>query len=659
MPRHIVVVSVCMAILLGVACNNSEPETISITVPVTRIVTQDVIVETEPIEVTRLVTPIPGSTPEPIPVSGERPTKELVICMAQEPTSLYWYGTETFAAQVVWHAIFENDYTSLSYAYQPQGLVTLPSLENGEAIINTVTATEGDLVLSADGNVVTLTEGIVVINAAGETTTYEGNPIEMQQMVVSFTMQPRIWADGTPVTATDSVYSFQLAADPNTPVNKFLIDRTASYEVTGDLTIQWTGIAGYLAATYFVNFWKPLPQHQWQALTAADLVTAEMSSRMPLGDGPFVIESWLEGEAIQLVRNENYYRVEEGLPHLDHVTLRFMPDANQILAQLLTGECDIVTQDSLDVSFSPFLIEAESNGLLLPYFETGTVFENIAFGINSYGEYGDDVGRPDWFEDVRVRQAMMMCTNRQEMINAVAFGQATIMNSFVPEIHPLYAVDVPTWSYDVAAANLLLDEVGFRDRDGDGIREYAGSGTEQDGTPFRVTLWVESNNTPRAQIAQIFQQSMQQCGIEVRINYTSAPTLYADGPLGPLFGRQFDLVQFAWLTDVKPACELFLSDNITGPEEEFFGGWTNLNATGWSTERYDIACRTALSSLPGTPPYETAFIQTQQIFYEQLPIIPLFSRLKVAATSPHVTGFNLDPTQDSELWNLFELDIIE
>ena len=55
--------------------------------------------------------------------------------------------------------------------------------------------------------------------------------------------------------------------------------------------------------------------------------------------------------------------------------------------------------------------------MLSPYFQTGTVYEHIDFGVNSYGDYGDGVGRPDWFEDVRVRQAMTMCTDRQSMVD--------------------------------------------------------------------------------------------------------------------------------------------------------------------------------------------------------------------------------------------------
>jgi peptide/nickel transport system substrate-binding protein len=82
-------------------------------------------------------------------------------------------------------------------------------------------------------------------------------------MSVQFRFKPMTWADGTPVTAADSVYSFQLDADPITPGSKFKIERTESYTAVDDLTVRWVGIPGYLDPDYFTNVWQPLPRHQF------------------------------------------------------------------------------------------------------------------------------------------------------------------------------------------------------------------------------------------------------------------------------------------------------------------------------------------------------------------------------------------------------------
>lgn len=634
-----------MGALVLAAC---APQTETVTVEVTRVVTETVEVEGDPVEVTRIVT---ETVEEDAPVEETvAAPKDLIICMAQEPDSLYLYGTSMLAATAVQHAIFENNFTTLSYAYQARGLDKVPSLADGDAVVNSVEVAAGTLVVDATGEVAELADGVEVINSDGETVAFDGTAVMMDQIVVDFTMKPRVWSDGTPVTAADSVYSFNIVADPDSTTSKFTTDRTASYEATGDLTARWTSVPGFKDSTYFLNFWAPLPEHSLGGFTAPELLEAQESSRMPIGDGPFTIQEWVAGDSIILAPNEHYY--VDGQPYLNSLTYKFIPDTNQLIAQLLSGACDIGTQDGMDVGQSPFLIEAEANGLLTPYFQTGTVFEHIDFGINSYGDYGDGVGRPDWFEDVRVRQAMTMCTDRQSMVDNILYGRSEVIHTYIPSVHPLYPEGLTEWPFDVDAANALLDEAGYVDSDGDGIREDAATGT-----PFSVTLGTTTGNEMRQQLTQIFKENLIECGIDISLYYLPAGEWFADGPDGVLFGRRFDLGEFAWLTGVEPSCSLYLTSSITGPEEEGFGGWGNANETGWSNEAYDLACNRALGALPGTADYEEGHAEAQVIFSQEVPVIPLFLRLKVAAARPNVLNFGVDPTQNSELYNLYEIDL--
>lgn len=640
------------------ACSPQTPTTVE----VTRVVTETVEVAGEPVEVTRVVVETVVETVEvpPATESAEARSKDLVVCMAQEPDSLYIYGTTMLAALAVQVAIFEPDTTTLSYDWQARGIEKLPSLADGDAVVNAVEVQAGDTVLDASGNVVTLAEGVSVVNADGETVQFDGSPLMMNQLVVDFTMKPRVWSDGTPVTAEDSVYSFEINDDPDTPAGTFLVDRTASYEATGDLSTRWTGVPGFMDGTYFTNFWPPLPRHILSDFTAAELLTAEESTRLPVGDGAFKVVEWIAGDNIRLEPNEYYYLQDQGLPYLDSVTYKFIPDTNQLLAQLLSGQCDIATQDGMDTSQSPFLIEAEASGLLVPYFQTGTVFEHIDFGIDSYN-YGDDVAqgepgwRPDWFEDVRVRQAMTMCTDRQGMVENILYGRSEVIHSYIPTVHPLYPEEGLTeYPYDVEQANALLDEVGYLDTDGDGIREDPATGT-----PFHVTLGTTTGNQMRQQMTQIFQENMAQCGIQVELYYLPASEWFADGPDGVLYGRRYDLGEFAWVSGVTPGCNLWLTSQISGPEEEGFGGWGAQNNTGWSNEAFDQACNLALGSLPGTPEFTENHQEAQRIFSREVPIIPAFLRLIVAAARPEVVGFSVDPTGGTELINIYQIDLEE
>ena len=629
------------------------PTTETVTVEVTRVVTETVVEEGQEVEVTRVVTETVVETVEVEPEEEPAGPKDLIICMAQEPETLYPYGGSTLVASAINHAIYTSDLTTLSFGYQADGLEKVPSLADGDAVINVVEVQPGDTVRDVNDEVVAWDEGVTVTNADGEDVAFDGSSVMMEQLVVDFTMKPRVWSDGEPVTADDSVYSFEIVGDPDSTTPKYTVERTASYEATGDLTTRWTSVPGFMDSTYFVNFWRPFPRHILGGYSASELLTAEESSRLPIGDGAFKIDEWIAGDSIRLSPNEFYYRADEGLPYLDSVTYKFIPDTNQLIAQLLSGACDIGTQDGMDVGQAPFLIEAENSGLLTPYFQTGTVYEHIDFGIDSYGDYGDGVGRPDWFEDVRVRQAMTMCTDRQSMVDNILFGRSEVIHSYIPSVHPLYpAGELTEWPYDVEAANALLDEAGFVDGDGDGFREDPATGT-----PFAVTLGTTTGNEMRQQLTQIFKENMIECGIDVELYYLPAGEWFADGPDGVLFGRRFDLGEFAWLTGVEPSCNLYNTVSITGPEEEGFGGWGNANETGWSNEEFDAECARAQGSLPGTADYEEGHKAAQIIFSDQVPVIPLFLRLKVAAARPNVLNFGVDPTQNSELYNIFEFDL--
>jgi peptide/nickel transport system substrate-binding protein len=644
-------VFVTLVFTMLVACRTP---TETVTVEVTRVVvetivkTVDVAVEVE-VEV----------EPELAATADATMPKILTICMAHEPASLYPYADSDLTREAILHAIFENDFTSLSFDYQAQGIEKIPSLDDGDAVINAVEVRAGDTIVDANGDVVILREGTQFITADDQLAVFEGNPASMSQMIVDFVLKRRVWSDGTPVSAEDSVYSFELDADPDTPTKKSTIIRTAAYEATGELNLRWTGIPGFLDDTYFTNLWRPLPRHIWDRHSPAQLLEAEESSRAPIGDGPYKVADWILGESIHLLPNEHYYRADQDLPPLDGITFKFIPDPGLLMNRLLLGQCDIGTHDGIEMNQAPLLIEAEANGILSPYFQIGTIYEHIAFGIDSWGRYGDGDRRPDWFEDVRVRQAMVMCTDRQSMVDNILYGHSEIVHSYVPNGHPLHPEDLIEWPYDEVAANQLLDEAGFLDANGDGIREDPITGT-----PFRVTLDSAAGHDLNLQVGGIFRKNLLDCGIQIELRFLPTSEWFARGSESPLFGRQFDLGQLAWPFGDQPLCALFTSGQITGPEDEKnretrlpYGGWDAANATGWWSPEFDAACEQATNSLPGSFEYLDSHKKAQTLFAEQVPIIPLFTRLKVAAARPVVLNFRLDPTQRSELWNLFEIDL--
>lgn len=590
-------------------------------------------------------TATPAPSPTPVPV-------ELVVCQTQEPTSLYLYDADTSTRAGIMDAIYDGPIASVGYAYQPVILENLPSLaEGGGASLATVTVNPGDLVVDAAtslGALVPLTAGVTLAQPDGARIVYTGTePAQTVQMTAIFRLKPGLlWADGQPLTAADSLFSFQVASDPKTPVTKFAVERTARYELVDDLTVRWVGLPGWFDPQYALRFWSPLPRHRYGTFTAEQLVTHPEAAEQPLGWGPFEVTEWAKGDRLTLTRNPNYFRAAEGLPRVDRVVFRFGLDSAQIISEMLAGRCDIGSASADFRGLVSVLLEAQANQVLNPFITSSTSFEHLDFGILPAEDYERALGN-DLLQDARMRQATAYCLNRPALVDELLYGVAEVPNTYVPNSHPLYAGEaVVTYPFDPARGQALLDELGWRDSDGDGVRDNGRrklslayvSGPP--GSEFREAL-----------AASIQTQLLTNCGIELRPTFLPIEDLYAVWPTGPLFGRQFDLGAFPWRASIEPNCELYLTEAIPGDQNP--GG---ANDMGYSNPAFDAACRAASLALDEAT-RRAQHAQAQIIFSQDLPSLPLFLQLKVGVARPGVSGYAVDPTANSDLWNIEEIQL--
>jgi peptide/nickel transport system substrate-binding protein len=468
----------------------------------------------------------------------------------------------------------------------------------------------------------------------------------MARMVVTFTLRSDLrWADGETLTADDSLYSFQLASDSNTPSDKHIVERTADYGALGTHQVVWRGVPGFLDRAYFLNFWHPLPRHAWGDLSAAELLTAPVSTREPLGWGPFAIREWTPGDHLTVERNPFYFRTAKGFPLLDEVTYRFIDDPGELTQALVAGTCDVVTHEVAGAVLEA-LGEADISSGVEAFATQDAAWELLAFGISPAG------ARPDLFEDVRVRRAIAHCLDRQAMAGTLFATDGRVLDSYLPPEHPLYAGEkLTTWQNDPEAGKHLLEQAGWYDEDGDGVREAHGIPGIADGTPFQATYHT-TDDPLRIRAAELAQAYLKACGIQIDLQAMPAEVLFAPGPETVLFGRRFDLAQFSWQITPGPLCDLFLSSQIPGE-----GGWSRPNVAGFIDGEYDDACRAALEALPDTGDYVARHTEAQRIFSERLPVLPLFQRQKVTLARASVMGLAPNASQRSELWNLEQIDV--
>lgn len=608
---------------------------------------------------------VAAEEPTAVPTPTALPERTLTVCLSQEPATLYPYGGSSTSMWSVLEALYDGPFDMLNNSVQPVILEKMPSLADGDAQLLPVDVSAGDEIVDAAGNLAVLDRGVVIrpsgCTASSCAVEWDGSsPLQMDQLQVTFKLLPDLkWSDGTSLKASDSVYSYNVAANSETPVSKDAILKTVSYLALDDQNVTWTGKAGYFPQQYNTMFWLPLPEHLWGALSPAELLTADLSSRSPIGWGPFVIESWVPGDHIELVKNPNYFRADQGLPKLDRLVYRFLgEETDNNLAALLTGECDVVDQNTLTDAELETAVDLQKNGKLNLYVGVGPEWEHVDFGIkpaaydDGYNPYQDL--RPDYFSDVRVRQAFAYCIDRQQINDRWLQGLSAVPASYLTPSHPAYDADIIPLPFDPAEGSRLLDEVGWKNLTGDPLapREAVGVANVPDGTKLSVNF-ATTEAVLRVKIAELMAESMAQCGIQLNVQYYTPGDLYAAGPDGILFGRNFDLAEFSWKSGTQSPCRLYETSQIPDAANQ----WIGTNVTGYSNPEYDAACQAASEAQIGQD--ESALdLQkaVQQKFAQDLPVIPLYYRLQVAASRVDLCGLNLDVSARSALWNLEQID---
>ncbi len=630
-----------------------------------------------------LITPTPRPTPAP---------RTLTICMGQEPRTLYPLAGETQAMRNVLAAVYEGPVEYRTFGFQPVILEKLPSMADGDARFVEVDVAPGTKIVDAHGDVVALQEGVAFFPAGCNSTrcalkyTDDMGAVTMDQLQVTFRILPGVkWSDGQPLTAEDSVFTFDLVSSPDTPAHGRYADvlrHTASYKATDKHTVVWKAIPGYRDPAYYLNFWMPLPAHLWSQYAPKELLTLPQATRSPVGWGPYVIEDWKAGEYIRLHRNPHYFRAPEGLPKFDDLVFRFVKSPDEALADLQAGKCDVLDETVDLLSVAAQLDALQEAGKASVSYAQGMAFERLDLDIHPavYDDGWQPHERPDFFGDSRVRQALAYCLDRQKVVDEVWGGHAEVMDSFVPAESPLFNDEIARYPYDPQKGAALLEAAGWVDADNDPAtpRVYQGEPASITwGDPLVLNYWAP--DTPReAKTAAIFKQSAAACGIELKVKLWDNPQeLYAPGPDGPIYGRKFDLAVIPMQMTIRPQCNLWMRDAIPGDgtltvkqvpwlldifgkthedDKAFPYGWAGWNDTGYVNTAFDGYCRAAENSLPEDKGFAKDMQHLQTILAKDVPSIMLYRLPRLAATRPDFCGFVLDPSTASDLWNIAAFD---
>lgn len=558
---------------------------------------------------------VPTPTPAPTtPASAPIPTSAVIAERIAErsdtwmigaldlPADLYPYpqsAASRRATAALTELLFPSPILTYNYGYTVTGVLErIPTLENGDAELRKV-----DVYLDATGAITSTVTDVVT---------------QVDQLVITFRWNPRLrWSDGTPVTADDSVFAYELAkAAPPGDAAAELLAKTAAYEKIDDYTTRAVLRPDYVGAAYFMSYWTPLPRHVLRGVDPAR-VRESAFARQPVGYGPYMIVERTATE-LRFERNPHYFGPA---PAASRLVVRQFADLELLRANLLNGNLDLGVADRIPPTMLARFDSDAAEGTLQVVTILSPVWEHILFNL--------DVPA---LQDIRVRRALAYGTNRQAMADALFGGRTPVLDSWVLPGHALAAPpdQLTRYPYDPEQARRLLEEAGYTDPDGNGIR------ASPDGVTLTLQLLTTQGSEVRREIARRFQDDMRAIGVEIDINETPPAEMFDSD--GPLYLRQFDLALFGWIAGPEPGgLQLWSCAAVPGESNDYRGE----NFAGWCFRDADRAVRTADTTLD---PAEraAAYLRQQQLWTQELPAIPLFQRLSIVVAAPDVRGLAPD-----------------
>jgi len=483
--------------------------------------------------------------------------------------------------------------------------------------------------------------GARYVDMSNKVLTNEGDEaLILPQLVVTFTLQQDLhWSDGTPLTTDDVILGYYLAQSAETQGRwRDLVERTARFVAVNASTVRWEGLPGYLSTDYPGFLFPPQPAHRWKDKTLAQV----LEDRTPPATGPFRIVAWEAGREVRLEPNPHYHGKP---PTLKKITFRFPKvDVKGWGQLLLSGQCDVLLPNPVMNTDWQTWSDLLGQGQAMIWANVAPVVLRLDFNLHPV----DDAPSP--LKDARVRAGLVRCIDRTAL-SEMAAGQAFVpAGGFIPPGHPTFDPTTLTeMAYNPAAGQALLDEAGWRDEDGDGIREAHGVTGFKDGTPLSLTLHL----VPQYFVtASYIAANLETCGVSVIPRPTEPQLLYANDAVSPLFGRTYQMALFGWYVELPQVCGGWLADRIPTVENN----WIGENFSGYTSEAYDAACRRALTVVdPGIQ--DAALREANALLIQDLPTAFLTWRPFWFVARPEVRGLRPDGTSYSALWNSEELYI--
>jgi len=498
-------------------------------------------------------------------------------------------------------------------------------------------------------------EGELVPALAADIPTVENGGISEDFTSVTWTLQEGLlWSDGTPVTAEDVVFTYEYCIGSSDCTQSSFFSGISSVEAVDDVTAQINFESPQpFPYNAFVTYQSPILQAaQFADCMAEAAITCTEQNEFPIGTGPYVVDEFRTNDTAVYSFNENYRGVAEGQPFFGSVTIVGGGDAEaSARAVLQTDEADY----GWNLQVLPDVLapmEAEGNGVLLGAFASN-VERLMVNQTDPDPELGDQRSEPGtehpFLTDPAVYQALSLAIDRQA-INDVAYGDFAGR----PTCN-VWPADTATaaastnndgcLTQDIAAANALLDEAGYEDTDGDGIRETP------DGEPLFI-LYSTSTNNVRQLTQDIVKANWAEIGVDSELKNVDAGVFFGGDSSSPDTYQVFyaDIEMYtngSGSPDAGTYMGNWTCDQVVSPSENFGGS----NIARWCREDYD-ATYAELQAATDPEERKALSIELNDMTIQGGAMIPITWRASVSAFGNDIQGVGDLNGWDSEYWNI-------
>ncbi len=439
-------------------------------------------------------------------------------------------------------------------------------------------------------------------------------------LVWTFTLRDGLkFHDGTPLTAEDVVFSYQLyQVTEDFPYMPGYTTYFESIEAKSpsEVVITLSEAIPNMEASLIYLF--VLPKHIWEKVENL----AEFENLEMIGSGPFKLADYQQNEFVRLEAvKDHFYQ-----PKVDQIVFQTFENQDALVQAIRTGQVDMITE--MPNTVVETLRQAENvavvTGVPLAPDIADIIINQADPATCPVDEGGVCSGNPA-LRELKFRQALAHATNKQKIIEVVLLGLGDPGLTLVANsLTQFYNDQLQDYTYDPALANQMLDEAGFPDSDGDGVRELP------DGTPINLRLNYPSDSTTAPRTAELLKEMWAEIGVNLEIQPLDPDTL--SSVCCPAF--DYDILIWGWGSDPDPGFMLsvHLTDEIP----------TGLSETGYSNPEFDELYVQQSTERDPQKRREIIFKMQEILLRDVVYIVPFYAKAVQAYRTDTFTGWITD-----------------